>query len=119
MPPPKTPRKNLLFICSRNRWRSPTAERVFSRHPGLSVRSRGLREGSPRKLSANDLAWADWVFVMEKQHRILLNKRFPSESSTAKIHVLNIPDDFHYMDPELVTMLESRIAHLLSRDEEH
>jgi protein-tyrosine-phosphatase len=34
--------KKVLFVCSRNQWRSPTAERVFATRPGLEVRSAGV-----------------------------------------------------------------------------
>jgi len=33
---------NLLFLCSRNRLRSPTAEPVFADRPGVETASAGL-----------------------------------------------------------------------------
>ena len=101
---------HVLFVCSRNKWRSPTAEKVFSNYPNLSVRSAGLSPQSPRQLSSKDLSWADIVFVMEDQHKKRvreLSRRFQIEVS--KIVVLDIPDDYEFMDPELVLQLEQSV----------
>lgn len=46
---------NILFICSRNQWRSPTAERVFASEPSLSVRSAGTSPKAKRTVSENDI----------------------------------------------------------------
>ena len=61
--------KRVLFICSQNRLRSPTAEQVFSSWPGLEVASAGLNTGAETPVSAELIDWADLVFVMEKSHR--------------------------------------------------
>ena len=63
------PRLKVLFICSRNQWRSPTAERIFSGRRDIEVRSRGLSRTARRKLAATDVAWAELIFVMEEEHR--------------------------------------------------
>ena len=69
-------RTKILFICSRNQWRSPTAERIFSGRRDIEVRSRGLSPKARRKLSAADVAWAELIFVMESEHAVRVTEGF-------------------------------------------
>jgi predicted protein tyrosine phosphatase len=66
----------LLFICGRNRWRSPTAEALFSEYEGLEVDSVGLDQDAEVRLSSEAIEWADIIFVMEKCHHQKLTKNF-------------------------------------------
>jgi predicted protein tyrosine phosphatase len=102
--------KRVLFLCSRNRLRSPTAEAVFAGYPGVEVDSAGLSPDAELRLSAEQVEWADLIFVMETVHRERLNKTFGSLLSGKRLVVLGIPDDFEYMDPVLVEMLKVRCA---------
>jgi len=104
---------NILFICSKNQWRSPTAEQIWRRHPALSVRSAGTSPNARHPVSSTDLVWADLIFVMEEKHksRLLAEYRRVVEGKT--IHVLDIPDDYRYMDPELVEQLRSSVGEIL------
>ena len=102
-------RTNLLFICSRNQWRSPTAERVYRDDGRFSVRSCGLSVRSPRQLREADLRWADIIFVMEPQHRARILGRFREAVGATPLHVLHITDDYRFMDPELVELLKDRV----------
>ena len=106
-------RLNVLFVCSRNQWRSPTGEQVWRRHPRVNARSAGTNAGARRVVSAADLAWADVVLVMEEKHksRLLAEHRALLQHKT--LHVLDIPDDYRYMDPELVALLDDPVAELL------
>ena len=61
-------RLNLLFLCSRNQWRSPTAERLWRKTPGLSTRSAGLSKSARRRVTEADVIWADAILVMEETH---------------------------------------------------
>ena len=106
-------RRNVLFVCSKNRWRSPTAEKIYSRDHSLNVRSRGTSRDAERTIRMADLAWADLVFVMESKHKQRLQSDFPSATRFKTIHVLDIPDDYQYMDEELIAMLRSEIDTLL------
>lgn len=108
-------RLHLLFVCGRNKRRSPTAERVFGRQPGLDVRARGLSAKAPRTLSAADLEWADLVFVMERAHAARLRANHRAVLGETPLRVLDIPDDFEFMDPELIEILESRVRGQLER----
>ena len=103
-------RINTLFVCARNQWRSPTAERIFRDDPRLSVRSCGLSGRSPRQLREDDLIWADVIFVMETGHRARITGQFRVALGDTPIHVLDIPDDYQFMDPELVDLLTDRVG---------
>jgi len=101
----------LLFVCSRNRWRSPTAERVFRDREGIEARSAGTSPKAKRRISERDLDWADLTFVMEKRHRTMIVERFGSRPN---IVVLGIPDEYELMDPELVEMLRVQVEAVLA-----
>lgn len=105
---------NVLFVCSRNRWRSPTAAHTFGRDPRWNVRSAGTSSSAVRVVNAADLAWADVIVVMEREHRSRLRERFP-ESRSMDVVVLDIPDEYEYLDPELVRLLEALVEPMLER----
>ena len=105
--------KNVLFICSRNQWRSPTAETVWRKHPDISVRSAGTSPSARRTVSAADIHWADVIVVMEQKHKNRLVAEFTRLLEHKPIHVLDIPDEYRYMDPELVEMLEESVSSYL------
>jgi len=102
--------RKLLFICSRNRWRSPTAEKIFDGLDGIQARSAGTEAGARIKVTAGHIGWADFVFVMEKKHLRRLQEKFADELTDKRIVCLNIPDDYQYMQPELVALLESLVT---------
>jgi predicted protein tyrosine phosphatase len=100
----------LLFICSRNQWRSRTAEEIFQSTPGWQVRSAGTSEQARIRVSEKLLLWADVVFVMEKRHGEILRERFPEAADSREIVCLGISDDYRFMDEELVAMLRAGVA---------
>ena len=104
---------NVLFVCSMNKWRSPTGEKIFAKTPGLSVRSAGTVRGSKRTLSVNDMRWADVILVMEEKHKARIQARFRDEVRFKRLHVLDIPDEYCYMDPELVELLQAKAEPLI------
>ena len=106
-------RLNVLFVCSLNRWRSPTAEQVWRRHPLVDARSAGTSSGARHPVSAGDLAWADVVVVMEDKHRSRLLADHRALLAHKPVHVLDIPDEYKYMDPDLVELLGDPVADLL------
>lgn len=96
----------LLFICSQNRLRSPTAEAVFCKWPGVEALSAGLNHDAVAPLSADLIEWADVLVVMENTHKNKLSKKFRASLKGKRIVVLGIPDEYEYMQPELVRLLE-------------
>jgi predicted protein tyrosine phosphatase len=105
--------KNVLFICSRNQWRSPTAETVWRKHPDISVRSAGTSPNARRAIGPADIRWADVIIVMEQKHKNRLVAEFTRLLDHKPIHVLEIPDEYKYMDPELVEILEDSVGNCL------
>ncbi len=100
--------RHLLFLCSQNKLRSPTAEAIFSDTPGVEVDSAGLNNDAEVPLSDEQLEWADTIIVMEKVHRNRLNRKFRHALGGKRIAVLNIPDDYEYMDEKLIQLLRVR-----------
>jgi predicted protein tyrosine phosphatase len=105
--------KNVLFVCSGNRLRSPTAEQVFSTRRDIEVTSAGTNHDADNPLTKELVSWADIIFVMEKAHRTKLQKKFRDSLKAARVICLDIPDDYGFMDPELVKLLENRVSRYL------
>jgi predicted protein tyrosine phosphatase len=104
---------NVLFVCSQNRLRSPTAEQVFACHPGINVSSAGTNADAENPLTSELVRWADLIFVMEKTHRNKLQKRYKPELKDARLICLDIPDEFEFMDEGLVRLLKARVTRFL------
>ena len=105
---------HVLFICSRNQWRSPTGEAVFRKHPQLRVRSAGTSPNARRHLTAGDIRWADCLLVMEEKHRAKISADYSEHVQHKSMHVLDIPDIHRYMAPELVSELKVIVPVILS-----
>jgi len=105
--------KHFLFVCSQNRLRSPTAEQVFSRREDIEVASAGTNHDAENPLTSELVRWADFIVVMERSHRNKVQKRFRGDLNGTRIICLDIPDDYEFMDPGLIRLLEARmIRHL-------
>ena len=102
--------QKLLFICSANRLRSPTAETVFSELPDVSVKSAGTSPFATVTVSDDLLDWADMIFVMEEFHYIELVEQFGTLIQNKPLFVLDIPDIYQYMQPELVEILKTKVS---------
>jgi predicted protein tyrosine phosphatase len=105
--------KHILFLCARNRLRSPTAEQVFASYPGVEVASAGLAPDAEEPLTGELVEWADLIFVMDRSLRAKLARRFRAQLKRARVICLDIPDDFAFMDPELVALLEAKVTPFL------
>ncbi|WP_203142918.1 low molecular weight protein tyrosine phosphatase family protein [Marinobacter mangrovi] len=103
----------VLFVCSQNKLRSPTAEAVFCNDANLEVRSAGLNNDAEIPLGVEDVEWAEIIFVMESAHKRKLRKRFREHLKDQKVVCLGIPDNYEYMDPELVKILKTSIPQFL------
>ena len=105
----------LLFVCSQNRLRSPTAEQVFSQWAGVECASAGLYDSADEPLSGELLEWADIVFVMERAH--IVSRKFAriEDLKGKRIVCLDIPDKYTFMDPALVRLLEAKVGPYLPR----
>lgn len=98
---------HVLFICSQNRLRSPTAEQVFADWPGVETSSAGLDPRASVPVSPELLEWADTIFVMERAHRSKLSRKFSRYLKSQRIICLNIPDEYDFMDERLIQLLKA------------
>lgn len=101
--------KHILFVCSQNKLRSPTAEQIFSTYNGIEVSSAGTNNDAENPLDIEQIEWADIIIVMEQAHRNKIQKRFHSELKSKHIIVLGIPDEYEFMDPDLITLLRAKM----------
>ena len=102
--------RNVLFICGQNRLRSPTAEHVFANWPGIETASAGLKNEAENPVTPELLEWADTVFVMERSHRSKLSAKFKRHLGSVRIVCLDIPDDYEYMDQNLIKLLKAKVV---------
>lgn len=105
--------RHVLFVCTQNRLRSPTAEHVFADWPGVETQSAGLGNEAPNPVSPELLAWADLIFVMEQAHRAKLAAKFRPYLGGKRVVCLEIPDVYVYMDPRLVAVLRRKVTRFL------
>ena len=101
--------QRLLFICSQNRFRSPTAEAIFDTVSDVDAASAGLNHDAVTPVSGDLIEWADIIFVMEKTHRNKLQKRFREVLGGKRVVTLGVPDLYDFMDPALVELLRSKL----------
>jgi predicted protein tyrosine phosphatase len=110
---------NLLFVCSENRLSSPTAAAVFERYANVETRSAGVGPFAGTPVSPDLLEWADVILVMEEEQQVSLLDKYPDVLTGKRVVCLDIPDQFAYMDPELVRLLETRVPEQVSLPEGH
>lgn len=108
---------NILFICSKNQWRSPTGETLYRKVAGVNARSAGTARSARRTVSIGDIRWSDLILVMENKHLSRLRADFRDEVRYKPVHVLDIPDDYPYMDAELVELLRAKTDALIEAHE--
>ena len=99
----------LLFVCSRNQRRSPTAEAMFRGDPNYEARAAGTEPGARIKLTAGHVGWADLVFCMEKKHAAIVEESFAQELGEKQLIILRITDDYDFMSPELIDLLQTEL----------
>jgi predicted protein tyrosine phosphatase len=102
----------ILFVCGRNQWRSPTAQYIYRNDPRLEARSAGVSDKSPHKISRADIQWADLILVMENAHKTRIQGLFGRER-LPEIKSLDIPDEYEYMDEELIQLITKSVEYYL------
>jgi len=105
---------NILFVCTENKLRSATAEAVFSSYENINAIGAGTNKDAETPVSGDLIEWADAILVMEKMHRNKISSKYKDLLKGKKLAVLAIPDNYDYMDPELVKILESRVPKYVS-----
>ena len=105
--------RKLLFVCSENRLRSPTAERIFSQYERFEAIGAGTNSDAETPVSGDLIEWCDIVLVMEKSHRNKVKSKFKDLLGEKRLVVLDIPDNYDYMQPELVKLLKNRVTRVV------
>ncbi len=105
-----------LFICSMNQWRSSTAEKIYADKALVITRSRGSSTNARQTVNADDLKWADIVLVMEHKHKQRLVSDYPGEMRFKELHVLDILDNYRFMDPELIAEITAAVDPILTHN---
>ena len=105
--------RHYLFMCSQNKWRSPTAEHIFADVPGIATLSAGMNNDAENPLTDEVVEWADVIFVMERQHRSKLQSKHKAMLCDKRVVVLDIPDEYGFMEESLVRLLRSRMKRWL------
>ena len=101
----------MLFICTANHDRSPTAEIMYQRHPGLEAKSTGILK--PEKKIREGLSWADVIVVMEDVHEKYIREHLAQELADKPVFVLGIEDRYRFMEDELTGLIEERMEAVL------
>lgn len=112
--PHTAPAKRVLFVCRLNRHRSATAERIFCKRTDLEVRSAGTQEDALVRVNARMLEWADVIFAMDPIQVAALKRMFPAHPALDRVVCLDIPDEFVFLQPQLVELLEERVGQHLT-----
>lgn len=105
--------KKILFICSKNKLRSPTAEAIFYGYQDWEVCSAGISNDAEVHVSLEDIEWADYIFVMENTHKKKLSNKFGRAIKNQKVISLNIPDIYKFMDKSLIELLKLKVPKLI------
>jgi len=100
----------MLFVCGKNKLRSPTAEIIFSKYEGIETRSVGVRKDAEVIAGIEDIEWADIIYFMEQKHKRKLSEKFANALKTKKVVILEIKDKFGFMDKALITILKKKIS---------
>ena len=102
----------VLFVCGKARMRSPTAADLAARFDGIQTDFAGLSRDADEILTPEQIEWADAIYVMERRQKKRLTAKFLAHLAGKKLRVLDIPDNFGYMDARLVELLRIKLAHL-------
>jgi predicted protein tyrosine phosphatase len=107
-------KQKLLFVCSQNKRRSLTAEKMFKDNPNFDVKSAGTENNARVKITLGMIRWADLIFLMERKHRDRLKQHFAEDINprirNKSVITFNIPDDYTFMQAELIEILEDRLS---------
>lgn len=101
-------KRKILFVCTGNIDRSPTAQKLYKNREDLEVKSAGISESAPNKLTKDLVNWADQIFAMENKHRDRIIGLYPK--TKRKIIVLDIPDNYNIENPRERVKLEDIIV---------
>ena len=83
---------------------------MFKDHPSYEARSAGTESGARSKITAGHLGWADVIFCMEQKHADRLREKFSEKLAGRRLVTLRIPNEYGFMDPALIELLEDKLS---------
>lgn len=103
-------KSKVLFICTANSERSPTAEMMVKGSEKYEAKSAGVHPFANRVVDQALIDWADIIFVMSKKegHLAFLEKSF--DLTGKELHDLDIPDRFPRGSIELQRLLQKKLV---------
>jgi predicted protein tyrosine phosphatase len=106
----KEEKLKILFVCTANRMRSKTAEKIYKNDERFIVKSAGVADFADVPLSLELLNWADYVVVMEEEHIERIRESYPRFflHKHEQILCLDIPDIYNFMDEDLVIKIQHK-----------
>ena len=110
---------HILFVCTDCRLRAPTAAKIYDRRPDLEVDCGGLGDLTKRPVTEEMVEWADIIFVMEPRHVERIGRKWPALVKDKRLVNLGVPDEFAYMEGELVELLVRRLAKYIGEPGSH
>lgn len=107
---------NILFVCMMNYQRSKTAETLYKKDTRFNIRSAGVAIDAFNRISQENLDWANFIIVMEKNHRNKIRKEFPEIYTKKRIICLYIADEFDYMETALVRLIKHKFENIYASE---
>lgn len=104
--------KHVLFVSSKNQWRSPAREAIYRKEPGLSVRSAGNAKAQ-KTLERLRHSWVRYILVIEDKHVSPIRAEHRQKIRDTKIFVLGSADEYRFMGPELMEIIKAKFDRLI------
>lgn len=99
----------ILFVCGQSNRRSLTAEAIFKTDRRVDVRAAGLSDNSKRRISEDDVKWADLILAMERKHASRIRTAYRHLEDLPPVESLDIQDNYIFMHPKLVEELRAAL----------
>lgn len=74
------------------------------------MKSAGTSDSARMRISEGHLRWADLIFVMEKKHKQIIEEFYAGPLQGKQIVILDIRDEYQFMDPELVEIIKQSLG---------
>lgn len=105
--------KKVLFVCSAGILRSATAARIYAKK--YNTRAAGSASYALIPVSHELLLWADEVVFVNRENFLATKINYDLDEIKNRgtvITVLDIPDDYEHMDPDLIKHFEKQYEEL-------
>ena len=109
--------KHLLFVCAGGLDRSPKSVDLFKDSKNYEAKSCGIHPLISAPITKQYLQWADYIFVMEPEHKRFILENFPLIiKDKPEIVILDIPNEYTRNNPELEKILRIKLNRWLKNE---